>query len=268
MTIDLDESGNATVRHFFIINSIGVESIELNVFGNQDIRAYDMLGQIEFSENSGTITIVPKEPRNSYSFTIEYRTPLLTSKQGDDWYFGILFEPLNEIGNMNVELVLPPNSRIISISPEAIISQNQGRLMAEWYFPKLEEGSRQELELNYRFGLAPVAPDYSIFLLTAALIIVAILSYFAFRRFAVKKKKKEEHKDYEKILKLLNENERKVIETLLKESSLTQKKIQLRTALPKSTLSRTLKRLELRGLVKTSIVGITNIIELGEEFRK
>ncbi len=82
------------------------------------------------------------------------------------------------------------------------------------------------------------------------------------------RKKKEEAEDKSIILSnMLLENERKVI-AVLKEAEnhqLWQKQLEIRTGLPKVKLSRLIKSLETRGLIKKEPFGASNIITLLEK---
>lgn len=86
-------------------------------------------------------------------------------------------------------------------------------------------------------------------------------------------KKEREYKsvcsgfDYESVLKILNEKERKVIEVLISDGEVSQPELLKKTKIPKATLSRTLNVLEQKGLVVRFRQGVVNIIKLSEIFK-
>ena len=66
----------------------------------------------------------------------------------------------------------------------------------------------------------------------------------------------------------LNENEQKIIKLLLNEDGLSQKKISLKTFLPKGTVSRNIKKLESKDYILIKPYGATHKIFLGNIFKK
>lgn len=70
--------------------------------------------------------------------------------------------------------------------------------------------------------------------------------------------------DVEKILRMLHENERKVVEELIREDNLTQATLCGRTGIPKSTMSRILAGLEHKGVVRRVGYGMSKKVMLTE----
>jgi uncharacterized membrane protein len=68
--------------------------------------------------------------------------------------------------------------------------------------------------------------------------------------------------DIEKILGMLHENERKIVEELIKEDGLTQATLCGRTGTPKATMSRVLQGLEGKGLVRRVGYGMSKKVML------
>ncbi len=68
------------------------------------------------------------------------------------------------------------------------------------------------------------------------------------------------------VLKSLKENERKIVEILLKHGEMTQAELAARTGIPKSTLSRTLQDLEKRGIIIRYENGMSKIVKLSNSF--
>jgi uncharacterized membrane protein len=68
--------------------------------------------------------------------------------------------------------------------------------------------------------------------------------------------------DIEKILKILSDHERKILEELIKEDGLTQATLCGRTGIPKATMSRVLQKLEDKGLVRRVGYGMSKKVML------
>jgi hypothetical protein len=100
--------------------------------------------------------------------------------------------------------------------------------------------------------------------------VASLISVWAIRRtHAIKPPKAPERApevmprvDIEKILGMLHENERKIIEELIKEDGLTQATLCGRTGIPKATMSRVLQGLEGKGLVRRVGYGMSKKVML------
>ncbi len=73
---------------------------------------------------------------------------------------------------------------------------------------------------------------------------------------------KPSRSDFDKVMRLLTGPESKVISLLLKQDNVTQKTLCQDTEIPKATMSRTIKRLESKGLVKQSGIGAGKRVSL------
>jgi len=109
-----------------------------------------------------------------------------------------------------------------------------------------------------------------LYVVLAIAAVASLISVWAIRRTrAIKPPKAPERApevmprvDIEKILGMLHENERKIIEELIKEDGLTQATLCGRTGIPKATMSRVLQRLEGKGLVRRVGYGMSKKVML------
>ena len=69
---------------------------------------------------------------------------------------------------------------------------------------------------------------------------------------------------YENLLKILKGNEKNIVKILIDHGEMTQSELFERTKIPKSTLSRTLTDLELRGIVLRYEHGISKKVKLNK----
>lgn len=70
------------------------------------------------------------------------------------------------------------------------------------------------------------------------------------------------------LLKVLKENEREVMKTLLEAGEMNQAELASRTEIPKSTLSRILADLEKKGLIIRYENGMSKMVKLADNFQK
>lgn len=129
------------------------------------------------------------------------------------------------------------------------------RIFVEWIASEPKLGETYDISAVYEqliIGNVPFIP-----ILIALLGILAV-AYFAFLR-------KPGMKD---VLSVLTENERKVMEMLLKENSVDQRKIVKELDFSKPKASRIIRELSERGLVEKTRKGRTNIIKLKKAGKK
>ncbi len=159
-----------------------------------------------------------------------------TTKIGDNWYFDL--NEMQEYQNVNIAVYVPQNAVLKSVETNlaytigydsAIVLQFSGKNVTP------------RIEVRYVIETTP-AHDYSFIILLGAVIII-LCAAIAVTYFKTRKEK-------DKVLSVLNERERQVIITLRElKGKAKQSKLRRVTGLPKSTLSRTIKNLEKKGLI-------------------
>lgn len=289
--VTLDERGDAFVQHFVGFDSASQSSLSVNILGNTTLRVFDAEGNLDYTENNGLLTITPRSNETNYSFTVEYFTSSLTSKIGQEWTAMLDFEHLNEsTQGLKIEVVLPRNVSVIDMEPKGILFSADTGLEIEWSFagnaPIVKSSVVYSLHGN---GNNSNSFDYGLigWVILALLGIGAVGYYFSIHKRKKSPLPKTEEKKglipgggailkepgqpstkQEGMLKLLSDNERRIMDELMATNSVSQRTVQVKLGLPKSTLSRTIKKLELKGLVKSLEIGNSKRLELGEEFTK
>ena len=289
--VTLDERGDASVEHFVGFDSTVQKTLSMRVFGNTSLRVFDSQGDVEFTEENGLLTITPSASQKGYSLTVEYSTSTLTSKTGGEWKAVLGFEHSNQpVQDLKIELVLPQNVVVLDMEPKGILFSGDSGLEIEWVYPRATD----KVQANVTYSLSgngnPKGFDFALVgWVVLVLLAVGGVGYY----FAVKKRKKvvplakdekpaksapepglavpqtgQTTNRQDGMLRLLSENERKIMDELMATNSMPQRTLQVKLGLPKSTLSRTIKKLEVKGLVKSLEIGNSKRVELGEELVK
>ncbi|MBI4020037.1 MAG: hypothetical protein HY367_01785 [Candidatus Aenigmarchaeota archaeon] len=265
--VSIDSLGDASMQVLVSFDSTGLSEVSLPIYSPRGVHAFDATGALPYRVEGGRIIITTSQARPNYGITLEYSTSSLTSKSGETWAFGY---SLASQGPAEVRLALPANAAILSVRPEGTIYA-AGDIFVEW---GIDAGSAQELSVIYRLDQVTSprpenTPDIGPVLLGAAAAAMAAVVVLYLRRPKEGGSGKatgmsEAQGD---ILKTLSENERKVVETLLGDGGqLTQKKVFMKTGIPKSTLSRTIKSLQMKDLIEIYDVGLTNSLKLKKWF--
>lgn len=192
---------------------------------------------------------------------VEYRTSDAIEK-GERSYFITTLHGGPTTENVSLELVLPERALVkeggSSVSPEPESIETEGRRMSiSWKWTGLEEGEEIPIFVAYE------QRDNVWFPLSVAsvVIIVMLAAAFLYQRIRGKQKK------FDKRFQHLVEKEREVVDALMEKDDYTmwQKELQNATGFTKSKLSRTLKRMEERGIVEKMPYGTSNKVKLVEE---
>lgn len=140
------------------------------------------------------------------------------------------------------------------LNPFEPASASQGsdgrRIFVVWRYEKPQLGETADFTVVYEY----VSPsDFNVFILIISAVVIAFLVFliFFFHRTRV-----------HNILPVLTDNERKVIEILIRDKKADQRAIVKETDFSKAKVSRIIQDLEKRGLVEKKPKGRTNIITL------
>ncbi len=227
-------------------------------------HAIDFYADLEITvDREGYVTI---EGISNYPDLLVENTEKYTSKQQSLWTFSIL---KNETFSDFLFLVtFPEQTTIQSIesSTSTVIGEENGHLMITGYgtnkplFITVNYQTEKISEKSGFYGLDSV----SIILIASILLLIVLLIIIVF---VDKKEKAIFSKDTpefsQKQLRGLNERQKKIL-TLLQESNiaLTQTDIQRELDMPKASVSRNIRRLELKGLIEKEHIGMSNLIRL------
>jgi uncharacterized membrane protein len=285
---EIRENGNFLLKHFVSIDSSELSEIVFSLNKCTLVRVYDLQGNLEFIESEQEVRVFPRLKQQNYSLTLEFFSEKLTSKSSGEWLFEYTFSSEHLIKDFSMQLLLPKNSSLLSTQPEAIVFTQGQNLAIKW---SSLNASPQNFKAVYSFASIPPSngveesnPLMFIFFvaiiiaLTVAAIVIVLFYFIKLKPkkpFSPKPLTQPKPKDGEKIsqgkkdiLRTLSENEKKIILILLDKRDLTQRKLQIESTFPKSTLSRTLKKLQSRELIEIHSIGNTNKVCLSKWFKE
>jgi uncharacterized membrane protein len=276
--ISLSSTGDAAVTNLFFLDSTNRTDFIVPVARPRNLRVYDAVGDLTFTLSDEDVTVVLREQQVGYSFTIEYETSSLTAKSGDEWTFSYVFFPSGNVDSSRLTLILPAGAQLLSQTPTGIVYLDNNRINIDFMLQSDEFITG--IEVKYTLSSDGQPQEGNILLLViggVVVIVVIILTVIYFLKQPKREKQKIKEKDggekgfsapQRDILKTLTANEEKIVHELFKhkKDGLTQKGLARETGIPKSTLSRTLKRLSVKSVVEIKDYGVTKKIRLTEWF--
>jgi uncharacterized membrane protein len=167
---------------------------------------------------------------------------------------------------INVKLILPESAVLNtpdSAYPKPIISTDGQHIILDWN-DNLNKGESFSAFVVYKEKSESL---FSILIIIAAILMVLIIAALIiskFKKIKEKKSKKPAKKEKKKEIRIeLMDDEKKIVDVLKKANGeLWQKQIQLQTGFSKAKLSRLVRNLETREVIKKTPVGNTNKIKL------
>ena len=242
--------------------------IAINVILIPSNQALDFYADLEITvDNAGFVTI---EGNTNYPNLIVKDSQNYTSKTQGIWNLNIT---TNEVlSDYIYSITFPEHTQIKSISStgSTLIGESSGNLIINGYGSNeslsliVEYQTEKSLDTNELFGL----DLFSLFLIIC---IIALIISFLIVLFFVDKREKllfSAKKEITSNLKLkgLNDRQKKIM-ALLHESdiALSQRDIQKELNIPKASVSRNIRRLELKGLIEKEQIGMSNIIRLKKQ---
>lgn len=278
--IELYKTGDALVINMFFINSTN-NSFFLPAFSPRNINVFDEFGKLNYSLSDEGIFIDLRKKVEEYSFTVEYFSNVLTLKNVGIWEFYYDFYKLRNFDKLEIILILPQDTKLLSFSNNGVIYLDGGYIKIDWDIPI--ESLSKRIEVEYTFDVqgpqdSKLKPTnwfiYTIIFLLTFVVTFLVISKFKPKfklkkdiRFSSRSEKINFSKRQEDLTFTLTECEQKIIKELFKSKrGLTQKKLRLIIGIPKATLSRTLRKLEARNFIEIRNLGGTNLILLTNWF--
>lgn len=161
-------------------------------------------------------------------------------------FFLYIYLPIGFIVKEEKEQI-PNNATLLSDGKRIILFfKNDNVTTFETYFTIERTGEKKEIPIQF---------PYSITTLIILVVIVLVLIIYLYYKKKLEKFKKE-------IIEVLDPNEKKVLEILLKNNPINQKKIVELTQLSKAEISKIVSSLKQRGIVDVEKRGRNNIIYL------
>ncbi|MFH1587721.1 MAG: winged helix-turn-helix transcriptional regulator [Candidatus Diapherotrites archaeon] len=237
---------------------------ELSVSCFQDLTP----AECKYELNNKTLSLTNLNEINSIQ--INYSSDSLTNKTGKNWAINIPYASNTE----EIKLIFPEESKITNFLPLASVYFNGTNMIVSWQKRNLIEGTGTA-STQYSFEMPKQKENDLLIPLIALIIIVSITVLIYFKRKKLipspltssSASQNTASNEQQELMKTLPEKEKQIINMVLEEDGLTQKKLMQKTALPKATLSRTLKSLEQKQFLTIAQDGYTNRIYLSEWFK-
>lgn len=271
-TVELEEKDSSHAIEGLLlmgeeINQVNLTLIprinDLQVFIDDNRKRCDLEEKVGFSLLRCSF---PEGIVGKHFFRITFSTNYPILEVGDKILFKSEYHPVAKTEKFNYIVKLPVGY---------IIPEEEGKDLSFFINPKPDniysDGRRiilswEEKNLNEKFEVSVFIKRLAQPVTTVVLFFIVILAIFGVASFYLIKK----HKKVTRVPTLL-EKERRIVEALQKAKNreLWQKQLQIGTGFSKARLSRTLRDLEARGIIKKEPVGNTNKILLTtEEERK
>ena len=193
---------------------------------------------------------------SSGKIELSYETSSLIERAGKSYFTANFKLPL-KTENLAVRLILPESSVLENSFPEAVLTSDGRHIILNW---KTENAENFPVFVTYN---ERKAGNLVWIVVITAIFAAAIGSFMLLKRKPRARKTKRKGKQAKDIERHLLESENAVIKALKEaRGEMWQKQIQLKTGFSKAKLSRTIRNLEARGLVKRIPLGNTNKIRM------
>jgi uncharacterized membrane protein len=183
-------------------------------------------------------------------------TQTLTTKQGEVWTLN--FEAQEEFETYSLEVIFPSGVEIIKAkaSGASAITTKEGKTAL------ITSGNGQiAVQIEYKLNSsAKETPNFTLFGIVLIILIMTGIALFAFKKMKPKKEKKKYDKE------VLTDRQKQIAEVIEKNNGkATQAEIQKELGLPKASLSRNLRTMEKKGMIRKDKKGNTMLIRFTEK---
>jgi len=250
-----------------------LRSATLSVPGHMEVLSVeDSYGPIAFTVSGTQVKSldmdfpVPVGPLEERLLVLKLRSGALVTEKDGYFEYLLVFTPRQNITNFEHLLKLPKNAELFSpgesfdmVVPPAELSDAYKTPSLFW---RMALPANQPVVFLVRYRAEVSSPLDWAAPLAGALILMGGLYVAGTRakRIYTRKKKIES-------LRILNENERRVVEEIARNEGIKQYELLERLGCSKASLSKILTRLEQRGLVAKKKYGKVNRLYLGEKFQ-
>ena len=217
-------------------------------------------------DKSGFVTI---DGYTNHPDLLVENTEVYTSKEKSFWSLNIT--KYGFFSDFIFTLTLPESSSInyVKSSGHIKIEENQGNLVIKGF----GENTNLSVVVQYQFeknseilGLENVDINMVLIIIILVLIVLFFVIYFKGKDEKSIDKNKSSDSLEDNSLKGLNRRQKDIMRLLIEsEIPMTQTEIQKELGIPKASVSRNVRRLELKGLIEKEKLGMSNIIRLKEK---
>jgi uncharacterized membrane protein len=257
------------VDYFGIDSTILEDAVDVKIviLAKEDEVEFKVFGNVaNFSSNANCRVqegIISCKRLNTTSININYRSSDLVELDGKTYkYYQQFILPYSTRASSIV--TLPLGAVVANVTdavyPKKYSMLSNGRnILVYWELENVSSLQPLAFQVYYQPLQVEGRKDYStVYFLSAVILLVAIAVLFSVRRIKIKQVIKPE----KVVLKVLDGYERKVFEAVKKAGSIKQGKIVELTGISKAKVSRVVKSLEAKGLLKTERRGRTKLVAL------
>jgi len=208
--------------------------------------------------NTGAVNI---QGASNHPLFSEGTTDNFTSKKGAYWTLNITAEDV--FSDYIYKVILPEGSVINYIkTPENVrIEESNGRINL------ISTGTNEKffVAVQYKIVQGQENSNSVYFISLPVIIVLGVVLFIALKKRKNKEKPKEKEAKKEDIpeLKGLSTRQKQIVKILFNEKKpLTQGQLMERMKIPKASVSRNLRTLELKGVIEKEKAGMSNIIRL------
>jgi uncharacterized membrane protein len=236
-----------------------------------DVNAPYVKGAL-YSKSNGSVLLSLTGDRMA---TVSYRTNDLARKSNEAWSFSLIL-PSN-LTNVYVSLSLPKSASVSEVNPSnGLIMSEQESLVVAW----AASSGLREVRVGYELAKGPDGggekPDAKsvfdwtgiVMILGALLLLAIIVGALFYWRSKNAKKSLLVTEGMRNVMKALNENDVRILETVMKScGEMKRSELERKSEIAKSSLALSLDRLEEKGFVKIDKETTTHRVSLSEWFR-
>jgi len=270
VTVEITEMGYSMeeMEILYLANSTLIGD-KLHLYGEIEILSVeDEKGEIqhqeEYTDRGLLLTYVFRKPLRSgeeYRVRVRYRNWGI-NKRGRSWVYDKTLSSGAPIHTLEVKVYLPKDFRVKVPDeiPPNYIGEENGKIALIW---TTSLKTREEFVLRFEYSSEPSEKrNYLLYLTVTSLFTSVILSILLVREIYTSRRRKIKLMS---IYRTLDEREREVLDFLRKMGETCQGEIGKALGIPKSSLSRTVSRLERKGLVRVNKRGKRKYLSLRED---
>ncbi|MBI2548254.1 hypothetical protein HYW21_02795 [Candidatus Woesearchaeota archaeon] len=285
--ISLDYFGSALVRDFYYLDTTTIPTISVTIPRTESVRVYDWEGELNFTYQEGVIRIIPSRQEKIYTFSVEYLTNEFTIKNRGRWQFDFTFLSSFAVEDWLFTLYFPKNTSIQSVDTNGFVVNRQEDDKLNIYLEDITNNESNRLvvyyELQGKKSIPSSSPNVDVGrsnkkvkenlfaslpwkIIGSVLLLLGLgISSWIFMK---SKQKKTLSPTQKSILGTLSPTEQMIIQAIIQNrEKVTQNQIRVVTGMPKSTLSRTLRKLQQKKIVEVLAIGNSNLVRLTEWFK-
>ncbi|HLD18525.1 MAG TPA: MarR family winged helix-turn-helix transcriptional regulator [Candidatus Nanoarchaeia archaeon] len=266
------EGTTAYIDYFVIVNG-PAEKVTIPIPKDSSVTyAKDSYGVLIAEKNNNSLELVFQKPINAFekrNMIAKVKSQNLIANKG---YYEYVWDiELPNTAKFDHVVILPEDAKEIKPKPQTVLEEKLERPAVVWSYPSFKSGI---FLIDYE---RPQPISWLVILPIAFIAAVIGISFVILRNKpkkpvskAEKTKSEMPQQDKSKILEkigLMNVKEKQVLEIIVDKGEANQYELKAKLGLTKSNLSKIIKNLEMKGLVKRERHGKINKIYPGEKLK-